>query len=97
MVIGENFGVDKYGTLYATNGNLTGKITANEGTIGGFNITTTAKTEANGGHFMTNSLYAQKTGVSINNGSYDYEVGMQPTAGGGDLAFYVKRKNAGQP
>lgn len=41
-VIGTNFGVDSEGNLYATSANLTGTITANNGTIGRFNITPSA-------------------------------------------------------
>lgn len=37
---GSNFGVTKDGILYATEANIAGKITATEGTVGSWNITT---------------------------------------------------------
>jgi len=38
FIIGQRFGVDKGGNLYASNAEITGKITANSGTIGGWTI-----------------------------------------------------------
>lgn len=70
-----------------------GKIVAETGSIGGFNISNTDdrnKTTAQGGHAYPNSLYK-----TVTNGTYDYEVGMKATSGVADLAFYVKRINTG--
>lgn len=39
---GNNFGVDSSGTLYAINAHVSGNITSSSGTIGGWNISTTA-------------------------------------------------------
>ena len=38
FIIGQRFGVDKGGNLYASNTEITGKITANSGKIGGWDI-----------------------------------------------------------
>ncbi len=86
MAVGSNFGVDANGNMFATNGNLTGKITANEGVIGGFNITTTANLNT---HVFQNSLYVQ---TSSNN--FDYEAGLSKAVNATDLMFYVKRKDS---
>ena len=72
--------------MFATNGNLTGKITANEGTIGGFNITTVADLAT---HVYPNSLY-----VHTSADNYDYEAGLSKAVDATDLMFYVKRKKS---
>ena len=38
ILAGKNFGVLKNGTMYATNANISGKITSHEGEIGGWNV-----------------------------------------------------------
>ena len=92
VTVGSNFGVDADGNMFATNGNLAGKITANEGTIGGFNISSSQNTAFNDGHFYVNSLYSHPLGID----GKDYEVGMQGGTTEKGLAFYVKRKNANE-
>jgi hypothetical protein len=88
------FGVYYNGTLYSSNADIQGKITATSGSIGGFNIINTndsTKTTANGGHSYANSLYK-----ITNDGTYEYEVGMKASSGSTDLAFYVKRIPLGE-
>lgn len=86
------FKVTSAGALTATAATITGKITADEGNIGGFYITRAANTgtTANGGHCYTTSLYRHS-----GDGTYEYEVGMKGDAAtganSGNLAFYVKR------
>lgn len=96
------FKVGHGGELYATNAHITGEVTANSGTIGGFHITSSSNqgTSSAGGHIYTNSLYRH----SGDGTTYEYEFGMKGDAAEnpsssstatGNLAFYVKRINKG--
>ena len=81
-----------YGTIYATAGEFTGKITARTGAIGGFVISSSANTGTteDGGHIYTNSLYTHSS-----DSTYEYESGL---AGGGaynNATFYIRRIEAG--
>lgn len=71
------FSVNYEGRLMAKNADITGSITAEDGSIAGFNI-------GPGGSY-SNALYKRVSGdVS------DYEVGLKASSGETDLAFYVK-------
>lgn len=59
IVAGKSFGVDKAGNLYASNADISGKITANSGTIGGWSI----GTDTNKSLYYSNST----PGASTNN------------------------------
>lgn len=84
--------VTNLGKLYATNAEITGKITAMSGVLGGFNITssTNVGTSSQGGHFGTNSLYIHTT-----DGTYEYEAGLKADGSSGDSNFYVRRITSG--
>lgn len=101
MVIGENFGVDKYGNMYANNailsgdGEFTGAVHA---TSGEFTGEINANSGSIGGfnittiadlatHVFVNSLYTHTS-----SDGYDYEAGLQSPSSATDLTFYVKRK-----
>lgn len=92
------FKVTNLGALTATNADISGKIVAKTGNIGGFIITSDnndtcqQNTSANGGHRYGTSLY-----VHSSDSSYEYEVGIKGAGGNtANLAFYVQRitKNA---
>ena len=94
------FGIDTTGKLYASSAEISGKITAQSGTIGGFHITSSSNQGASsaGGHIYPNSLYRH----SGDGTTYEYEFGIKGDAGenpssdtSGNLAFYVKRINKG--
>lgn len=93
-----NFYVRNNGYLYANNANITGNITAQGGTIGGFNIKKgdsgcAAKTSANGGHAYPNSLYVHNA-----DDTYEYETGIKGETSSSNpntLAFYVTRITKG--
>lgn len=82
--------------------NIDGTITAREGSIGGFSVTTSydssgvGETTANNGHMFENSLYAQSA-----NQTYEFEVGITSgayAAGAGHAlpttkAFYIGQIN----
>ena len=82
--------------------NIDGTITAREGSIGGFSVTTSydssgvGETTANSGHMFENSLYAQSQNVN-----YEFEVGITSgayAAGAGyalptTKAFYIGQIN----
>lgn len=74
------FSVNYEGRLIAKNANITGTITANDGSIAGYNI-------GPGGSY-DNALYKR-----VSNSSTDYEVGLKATNGDTDLAFYVKESS----
>lgn len=71
------FSVNYEGRLVAKNANITGTITAQDGSIAGYNI-------GSGGSYG-NALYKRVSGDSA-----DYEVGLKASNGDTDLAFYVK-------
>ena len=90
------------GEFFANNADISGKISASSGTIGGFHITSSSNqgTSSAGGHIYTNSLYRH----SGDGTTYEYEFGMKGDAAEnpsssnttyGNLAFYVKRINKG--
>lgn len=81
----KGFKVSSDGLLQASNAIIYGTIFANQGRIGGFNITTTA--DAN--HYYTNTLYRITT-----DGTYYYQAGISsdgtsPT----NATFYVRKSN----
>lgn len=98
--LGTAFKVTKFGDLTATNVVLTGRITATEGSIGGFHITSTADTSAYTGHCFTNSLYRHS-----GDGTYEYEAGLRGSGtaasstangdGATNKAFYINRVTKG--
>ena len=71
------FKVNYEGALTARNANITGTITAKDGSIAGYNI--------GPGGCYDNALYKRVSGDSSK-----YEVGLKATSGDTDLAFYVK-------
>lgn len=74
------FTVNYAGKLTAKNANITGTITATDGSIAGYNI-------GPGGSY-DNAIYKRVSGDSV-----DYEVGLKATSGDTDLAFYVKESD----
>lgn len=80
------------GNLYARNGTFSGSVAASSGTIGGYNISSTANTgtTANGGHVYTNSLYAHSS-----DSTYEYESGLYGGGAYNNAAFYIKRMASG--
>lgn len=84
--------VTNLGKLYATNAEITGKITATSGVLGGFNITSSSNTgtSSQGGHFGTNSLY-----IHTSDGTYEYEAGLKADGASGNSNFYVRRIASG--
>lgn len=72
------FAVNYMGKLTAKNANVSGTITATDGSIAGYNI-------GSGGSY-DNAIYKRVTGDSAS-----YEVGLKSTNGETDLAFYVKK------
>lgn len=74
------FAVNYAGRMTAKNANITGTITATDGSIAGYNI-------GSGGSY-SNALYKRVSGDSA-----DYEVGLKASSGDTDLAFYVKQSN----
>lgn len=81
----KGFKVSSDGLLQASNAIIYGTIFANQGTIGGFNITTTADVS----HYYTNTLYRITT-----DGTYYYQAGISsdgtsPT----NATFYVRKSN----
>lgn len=73
------FSVSYAGKMTAKNANITGTITAKDGSIAGYNI--------GPGGVYDNAIYKRVTGSGD---GYDYEVGLKATSGATDLAFYVK-------
>ena len=71
------FSVNYAGKMTAKNANITGTITATDGSIAGYNI-------GPGGSY-DNAIYKRVSGDDA-----DYEVGLKATSGDTDLAFYVK-------
>lgn len=81
----KGFKISSDGLLQASNAIIYGTIFANQGTIGGFNITTTADVS----HYYTNTLYRITT-----DGTYYYQAGISsdgtsPT----NATFYVRKSN----
>lgn len=81
----KGFKVSSDGLLQASNAIIYGTIFANQGTLGGFNITTTADAS----HYYTNTLYRITT-----DGTYYYQAGISsdgtlPT----NATFYVRKSN----
>lgn len=74
------FAVNYEGRLLAKNADITGIITATDGSIAGYNI-------GSGGSY-SNALYKR---VSGDGSGADYEVGLKASGGDTDLAFYVKQ------
>lgn len=87
------------GVITAKAVDLSGTITAQSGSIGGFHITSSGNsnaTSADGGHIYTNSLYRH----SGDGTTYEYEIGIKGDATenpsstntqSGNLAFYARR------
>lgn len=71
------FAVNYAGKLTAKNANITGTITATDGSIAGYNI-------GSGGSYG-NAIYKRVSGTNA-----QYEVGLKASNGETDLAFYVK-------
>lgn len=74
------FAVTYAGKMTAKNANITGTITAKDGSIAGYNI-------GPGGSY-DNAIYKRVAG---DGSGVDYEVGLKATSGDTDLAFYVKQ------
>ena len=71
LMLGTDFGVTKSGNLYANNAEITGKITANSGTIGKWNIDSNGlySTDNNGNAPNIFLDSAGRTAVVVNNGT----------------------------
>ena len=65
IALGNKFKVDKYGKLIATDVELTGKITANSGTIGGANIHGDSISSSNGNWAIYSNGYATFKNVVV--------------------------------
>lgn len=78
------FKITKDGVLHAKGANISGKITAETGSIAGFTIGKS--------NIYNNALY--KTTKS-DDGKTKYEVGMKATNGDTDLAFYIRSSKDG--
>lgn len=76
------FRVTQAGKLYATGAEIKGKITAESGTIAGYNI-------GSGGSY-NRALYRRTSSTSTTSNPA-YEVGIKADSGATDLAFYVKK------
>lgn len=74
------FAVTYAGKMTAKNANITGTITAEDGSIAGYNI--------GPGGCYDNAIYKRVKG---DGDGVDYEVGLKATSGDTDLAFYVKQ------
>ena len=74
------FSVSYAGKMTAKNANITGTITAKDGSIAGYNI--------GPGGCYDNAIYKRVAG---DGSGVDYEVGLKATSGDTDLAFYVKQ------
>lgn len=74
------FAVTYAGKMTAKNANITGTITAKDGSIAGYNI--------GPGGCYENAIYKRVDG---DGSGVDYEVGIKATSGDTDLAFYVKQ------
>jgi len=74
------FAVNYAGKMTAKNADITGTITAKDGSIAGYNI-------GPGGSY-DNAIYKRVAG---DGSGVDYEVGLKATSGDTDLAFYVKQ------
>lgn len=74
------FSVSYAGKMTAKNANITGTITAKDGSIAGYNI--------GPGGCYDNAIYKRVAG---DGNGVDYEVGLKATSGDTDLAFYVKQ------
>jgi len=90
------FRVTHKGKVYATSAEISGKITAESGTIGGFTISSTSdsnKTTAAGGHCYPHSLYTH-----LQNDNTEYELGLRGSTtdvSGNYSAIYVKEITKG--
>jgi hypothetical protein len=82
------FRVDHSGNLYATGVDITGKITASSGKIGGFKIGTAGKTV--GTDCLSGYTNALSCVIFNNNGFPLYEAGLKGSTEGEHLAFYIK-------
>lgn len=78
------FSVTYAGKMTAKNANVTGTITAKDGSIAGYNI--------GPGGCYDNAIYKRVAG---DGSGVDYEVGLKATSGDTDLAFYVKQSADG--
>lgn len=88
-----HFRVRYDGSVYADKVDLSGKITASSGSIGGFVISSSANTgtSVSGGHSYTTSLYEHSS-----DDNYEYEVGIKGDGNSSNnLALYVKRITKG--
>lgn len=86
----KGFKVSSDGLLQASNAIIYGTIFANQGTIGGFNITTHLN---NSDHAYENTLYVQTTDGSGNT----YQSGIRGNTSNNDpsgAAFYVRKKTS---
>lgn len=86
----KGFKVSSDGLLQASNAIIYGTIFANQGTIGGFNITTRLD---NSDHAYENTLYVQTTDGSGNT----YQSGIRGNTSNNDpsgAAFYVRKKTS---
>ena len=92
VTVGSHLGITNTGALYCNSATITGAITANSGSIGGFNITSTANTAASGGHMYQSSLYTQQ--VDKNDSAKRYEIGISSTGDSEAIAFYVRQNTS---
>ena len=67
LIVGPRFGVTKQGNLYASNANITGTITANDGYIGNVQITTTGLGVEN----EDGNSYITSTGIGAYKGMFN--------------------------
>lgn len=70
LAIGGNFGISSSGYLYAANAVISGNITASEGEIGGFTITSNSLYNGKSSlQSLTSGVYVSTSGISVGNGS----------------------------
>ena len=97
LTYGNNFKVDSDGKLTASGADLSGKISATSGTIGGFTIATESNDAV---HAYGQTLYRQVKNVYDSNDgmTYDYQAGIKgkntssSSTEATEAAFYIRKK-----
>lgn len=96
LTYGNNFRVNSDGKLTASGADLSGKITATSGTIGGFSISNVLN---DNDHAYAYTLYRQVKNVEESDGNYDYQAGIkagntEDKTAATEAAFYVRKKRS---
>lgn len=96
LTYGNHFKVDSNGKLTASEADLSGKISATSGTIGGFKISNALN---DNDHAYAYTLYRQVKNVEESDGNYDYQAGIkagntEDKTAATEAAFYVRKKRS---